>query len=154
MKQLSSESPRYRTLIQLLKTSEILWDVCREFLNPWKISPSQLNVLLQLHHNPAGRTQSDLSRALITHRSNITGLVDRLEKRQLLKRTEMPEDRRSWKVQLTAKGKALVNELLPQYYSLAEGVWGKTSPQQAQELTKEMEALAERALVMQREIKR
>ena len=117
-------SPRYRALIQLLRTAETLWHASRVLFARWDLSPSQFNVLNLLHETPAGRSQTDLSRALLMHRSNVTGLVDRLERRGLVKRLEMAGDRRSYRVVLTPAGARLMSEIVPAYRRATEEVWG------------------------------
>src|SRR5580704_3179201 len=99
--------PRYQALIELLRTAETLWNASRVFFARWDLSPSQFNVLNLLHDLPEGCTQIELSRQLIMHRSNVTGLVDRLEARGLLRRRESPGDRRAFNVVLTPAGQKL-----------------------------------------------
>ena len=65
-------------MLQLLRTADSLWNSSRLFFGRWRLSPSQFNVLNILHNQPNGLSQIELGRRLITHRSNITGLVDRL----------------------------------------------------------------------------
>ena len=74
----SASSLRYRALLQLLRTSDTVWNASRLFFARWDLGPSQFNVL-NLLHGVAGLSQTELSRELIMHRSNVTGLVDRLE---------------------------------------------------------------------------
>jgi DNA-binding MarR family transcriptional regulator len=135
--------PRYQALLQLLRTSEALWNGSRVFFGRWDLSTSQFNILNVLHDVPEGLNQSELSRLLIMHRSNVTGLVDRLESRGLLERKENPEDRRVYRVVLTAKGKKLVGDILPDYYGAAEEIWGRVSPNKAKALAGELETLNE-----------
>jgi DNA-binding MarR family transcriptional regulator len=115
--------PHYGALLQLLRTSETIWNVSRQFFARWDISASQFNVLNVLRDHPEGITQVELSRHLIMHRSNVTGLVDRLEQRGLVARKENAEDRRAYRVVVTASGKRLLAEVLPAYYQAAESVW-------------------------------
>jgi DNA-binding MarR family transcriptional regulator len=119
-------SARYRGLIQLLRTAEALWQGSRIFFARWDLSPSQFNVLNLLQEAPAGMSQTDLSRTLLMHRSNVTGLVDRLEERGLVKRLEMAGDRRSYRVVLTVAGTRQMREILPLYLRAVEEVWGGT----------------------------
>lgn len=114
---------RYEALLQLLRTSETIWNASRLFFARWELSPSQFNILNLLGGHADGLTQTALSQALITHRSNVTGLVDRLEKRGLLVRKAMPGDRRAYSVQLTGAGAKLVEEILPEYYARAEAAF-------------------------------
>jgi DNA-binding MarR family transcriptional regulator len=114
---------RYEALLQLLRTSETIWNASRLFFARWELSPSQFNILNLLGGHADGLTQTALSQALITHRSNVTGLVDRLEKRGLLVRKAVPGDRRAYSVQLTKAGAQLVAEILPEYYARAEAAF-------------------------------
>src|SRR6266498_2682819 len=134
----SSPGPRYQALLQLLRTAEALWNASRLFFARWDLSPSQFNLLHLLYDRPAGSTQIELSRSLIMHRSNVTGLVDRLEARSLLQRRDIAGDRRAYRVVLTAGGKKLVQQILPHYYAAAEKVWGELSPTRADQLTDEL----------------
>lgn len=116
--------PHYQALLQLLRTAETLWNSSRIFFARWDLSPSQFNILNLLKDAETGYNQTDLSRELIMHRSNITGLVDRLEERGLVKRQAVPNDRRAYRVVLTQAGRNLLTEILPIYYSAAEDIWG------------------------------
>ena len=108
--------PRYHALIQLLLTAETLWNASRIFFGRWKLSPSQFNVLSLLQDRAAGYTQSELSRQLIMHRSNVTGLIDRLEQRGLVRRADSATDRRAYRVALTSAGHKLIREIPPLGY--------------------------------------
>lgn len=140
--------PRYAALIQLLRTADTLWNASRTLFVRWHLSPSQFNILNLLCDPATGRTQSELSRYLVMHRSNVTGLVDRLEKRGLVARRDDPTDRRAYCVELTPAGRKLMREVLPLYYQAAEDVWGKLPVKRAQQLVAELAevcANAERA---------
>ena len=141
----SSPGPRYSALIQLLRTAEELWNASRVFFARWDLSPSQFNLLNVLSDFPAGCTQSDLSRQLIMHRSNVTGLVDRLEERRLVTRKENATDRRAWLVVLTPAARKLLAEIYPHYYAAAEQVWGKIPAARADKLVSELAAISESA---------
>ena len=133
--------PRYQSLLQLLRTAEMIWNASRLFFQKWDLSPSQFNILNLLRGSNEGLTQIELSRELITHRSNITGLIDRLEKRDLVQRKTSEFDRRVWRVSLTKEGVTLIAEILPFYYSLIERVWGDTPPARAELLAKQLKHL-------------
>jgi DNA-binding MarR family transcriptional regulator len=141
----AAPSPRYQALIQLLRTAETLWNASRLLFARWELSPSQFNVLNLLVELPEGLSQIDLSRALLMHRSNVTGLVDRLEKRGLLARQETPGDRRSYRVQLTDQGLRLMKEILPHYHQAAEEVWGDLPNQRAARLRSDLQQVCAQA---------
>lgn len=138
----ASSSAHYRALLQLLRTSELLWNASRVFFDRWNLSASQFNILNLLHMNPDGCTQIELSRLLIMHRSNITGLVDRLEKRGLLERKDNPNDRRAYKVVLTSAGRKLIEKILPDYYAAAASIWSNFPVTRTKQLVSDLEKLS------------
>jgi MarR family 2-MHQ and catechol resistance regulon transcriptional repressor len=108
----------------LLRTAESLWNASHAFFARWELSPSQFNVLNLLRGASEGMSQIEISRQLIMHRSNVTGLIDRLEKRGLLQRFPLAGDRRAYRVVLTPTARDLLAQILPEYHRLAERVWG------------------------------
>ena len=125
--------------MELLRAADTVWDASRIFFERWDLSPSQFNVLNLLHLNPDGLSQTDLSRQLIMHRSNLTGLVDRLEKRGLVVRREVAADRRAYSVVLTTAGTRLLREILPRYYEEATRVWDRLPTRRATELIADLQ---------------
>jgi len=141
----SAPGPRYLALIELLQTAESLWNASRVFFARWDLSPSQFNVLKLLADSPDGLSQTQLSRQLIMHRSNVTGLVDRLEARHMVRRADNPADRRAFRVTLTPAGRKLLAKIEPHYYRAAEAVWGRILPGRAAELVAELSVVAANA---------
>ena len=137
--------PRYEALLQLLRTSEALWNASRVFFARWELSPSQFNVLNLLHGREEGCTQTELSRELIMHRSNVTGLIDRLEKRGLVQRQDKDHDRRAYRVNLSAAGNKLMRQILPHYHDAAEKVWGNLTVRRAVQLVAELQQVGANA---------
>jgi DNA-binding MarR family transcriptional regulator len=140
-----SVTSRYQALLQLLRTADTLWNSSRLFFVRWDLSPSQFNVLNLLADDPIGLSQVELGRLLITHRSNVTGLVDRLEKRGLVSRNEAENDRRAYRVVLTTAGRRLLQQVLPEFHALADAVWVGTPAAQARKLTKDLAKLSKNA---------
>ena len=137
-----STMSRYDALLQLLRTADVIWNASRLFFLEWDLSPSQFNVLNLLESSPGGLSQSDLARQLITHRSNVTGLVDRLENRGLVARKDVDGDRRAYRVVLTSKGSALLKQILPHYYQKADYVWEGVSRDQIVHLLRALDHVA------------
>ncbi len=137
--------PAYRALMELLRTADTVWNASRIFFERWDLSPSQFNVLNLLRLTPGGLSQTELSRQLIMHRSNVTGLVDRLEKRGLVARQDVAADRRAYRVVLTPSGGKLLREILPRYYQGAAQVWDRLPARRAAELIADLQQAAENA---------
>ena len=136
---------RYQALLQVLRTADTLWNSSRVFFARWDLSPSQFNVLNLLRGEPAGLSQIELGRQLITHRSNVTGLVDRLSARGLVERRDVAGDRRAYRILLTPKAEQLVHEILPEYYRVAEAVWAGFPTSRARLLATDLERLSANA---------
>lgn len=97
------EQDVYRLLIKLF----LLLDDCdRRFFTEYGLSARQFWALQYLEEQQ-GRSMVDLSRTLLTDKSNITGIVDRLERASLAVRTPDPHDRRVIQVTLTPEGRRL-----------------------------------------------
>jgi MarR family 2-MHQ and catechol resistance regulon transcriptional repressor len=150
----SGPGPRYPALIQLLRAADTIWNSSHALFDKWDLSPSQFNILNLLHLDPKGLSQSELSRELLTHRSNVTGLVDRLEKRGLLRRLEVVDDRRTWRVVLTPAGTRLIREILPKYYAGAEALWDHVAENRLPELVEALTGAALNAERIAAEIRR
>ena len=99
---------------------DIIWSVRRlvraVYLDSHKISKQygltgpQSGILRSLlKHGPT--SSADLSRMLYVTPSNITGVIDRLEKKGLVDRVRKTGDRRVALIQLTETGKALSTQL-------------------------------------------
>ena len=80
------------------------------------LSAASFNVLMLLKRGrrPDSFTQQALGKCLVISPSNMTGLIDRLEKKQLVKRTP-GADRRSKLLRITPKGSALLDGVWPHH---------------------------------------
>lgn len=145
MKPVAPNTLRYKTLLQLLRTADSILDASRVFFAPWDLSPSQFNVLNLVYGLPEGLSQTELGRQLIVHRSNVTGLVDRLEKRGLVKRRPLAGDRRVYQIVLTAEGSRVMEEVLPLYHRNAEEVWGDCTAKMLLEIQAQLNQVARNA---------
>jgi DNA-binding MarR family transcriptional regulator len=135
-------SPRYQALLLLLETADRVWNASRLFFARWNLSPSQFNVLNLLFTAAEGRSQIELGRLLLMHRSNVTGLVDRLEKRGLVERLDVAGDRRVFRVVLTVKGRRLLEEVYPHYFAASERAWKGVADARIQETSAALRQVA------------
>ena len=80
-----------------------------QVMAPLALTQMQAAVMILVHQNP-GVSQVALAAALDTDRATMMGVVDRLEARELLRRTRSTEDRRRQELHLTRKGGALLKK--------------------------------------------
>jgi len=149
----AAAASRYEALLQLLRTADVVWNASRSFFQAWDLGPSQFNVLNLLGSHPNGLSQTELGRQLVTHRSNVTGLVDRLEKRGLVLRREAAADRRAYRVVLTKEGARLLKQVLARYYAEADQVWKDVPAAKISGLLSTLDQVARNAAGMNREPK-
>lgn len=109
-----------------------------------KITPQQWSVLSALSAEEAPVTLVGLSRRLGVTKQNMTGMMSRLEQLGLAERNDDPQDLRSSRVQLTRRGKALVEKLRPAYEEWIASIGeGAVSDRDLQSLTRTVERLIE-----------
>ena len=84
----------------------------KELNKIYNISSAQLNCLLSLHEN-GPLPPSQISRIMMVNSSTITGIIDRLEQKGLVKRMRISTDRRIITVDLTKNGKVLAENAPP-----------------------------------------
>ncbi|HKR64158.1 MAG TPA: MarR family transcriptional regulator [Thermoanaerobaculia bacterium] len=80
-----------------------------------KITPQQWAVLASLADQESPVTLVGVARRLVVTKQNMTGMIARLEALGLVEREDDPNDLRSSRVQLTRRGRALVDRVRPAY---------------------------------------
>jgi len=109
-----------------------------------KITPQQWSVLSALAIEGAPVTLVALSRRLGVTKQNMTGMIARLEQLGLAERNDDPHDLRSSRVQLTRRGRGLVEKVRPAYEQwIAKVAGGTISERDLQSLTRNVERLIE-----------
>src|SRR3954467_12766104 len=81
-------------------------------LAKYNLTLAQFDVLAQLSANE-GITQQRLADVLLVTKGNVCGLADRMSDQGWIERRADPEDRRSNLLYMTAKGKALADQVVP-----------------------------------------
>ena len=92
-------------LRMLACTTQIEDEIRRRLRTRFDTSLARFDYMAQLYRMPEGLRMKDLTRYLMVTGANVTGLTDELEREGLVERSSSPTDRRSWIVNLTAKGR-------------------------------------------------
>jgi len=103
--------PEEAAFLDLLRTAEVLSHPLVRLLKGHELSLTQYNVLRILRGIRDGLTCGEVANRMITRDPDITRLLDRLEKRQLIERTRDAKDRRVVLTRITRAGLALVAAL-------------------------------------------
>ena len=95
-----------RLWIRLISTTNLLEQQIRSRLRKkFNITLPQFDVLAMLERTRKKLTMTELSRELMVSNGNITGVVDRLVREELVERLESTTDRRIQYITLTRKGR-------------------------------------------------
>jgi DNA-binding MarR family transcriptional regulator len=108
----------HEALLNVYYTASCLKKQAAEFFHPFGLTDVQFNLMMLLRHQSSpdqGLSQARLSDMMLVNRANITSLIDRMEKSDLVVRTPTPSDRRYNIIKLTGHGKKLLVEVEPLY---------------------------------------
>ncbi len=112
------------TMLKVVRISEALVKAGDRFFSKYGVTTAQYDVLVILKYSEKRLTQSDLGGHRVVSRSNITGIIDRLEKLGLVKREGSTDDRRVKYTAITQKGKDLIKRVEEKYFdNLKQLVW-------------------------------
>ena len=102
-------SLNHEALLSLVRTASLMQKLSDRFFSRFGLTDTQFNILMILgEHRDGGLSQQGLSEHLIVTKSNVVGLIDRLEKSGYVSRNPHPTDRRFNQIVLTRKGERLV----------------------------------------------
>ena len=95
-----------RLWLRLLSTATRIEDTIRQNLREqFGMTLPRFDLMAQLEREPQGLTMGGLSRRMMVTGGNVTGIVDQLEREQLVQRQSQPGDRRAFAVHLTSAGR-------------------------------------------------
>lgn len=87
------------------------------FLTAYSLSPAKFNIMLAVKHagKEKGIAQNAISRLLLVTTSDMTRMIDKLEKDGYVQRLSQEGDRRVNLIKITKKGSDLLNLIWPHY---------------------------------------
>jgi len=109
---MAKKSTRFVTGFLIHDVSRIRKKVVDQAVAPLGITRSQFWVLVNVaRYDGNGIAQTELAKLMNVGKVSLGGLIDRMEANEILERRPDPDDRRSKRVWMTAKGEALLHEL-------------------------------------------
>ncbi len=107
------------------------------------LTTSQFDIIATLGNTP-GMTFKELGDKTLITKGTLTGVVDRLEAKRLVRRVALPADGRCQVVQLTAKGESVFTEVFPAHLAYIGDAFAGLAPaelQQTQDTLKRLGSL-------------
>ena len=99
-----SNSREERAFLELLRTTDLLSRGLARILKTEDLSSTQYNVLRILRGAPEGLPCGEIANRMITRDPDVTRLLDRMEKRDLISRNREEKDRRTVLARITPAG--------------------------------------------------
>ncbi len=100
------DDPYLKVLRPMVEAYLAFSRVDNRHIRSMRLTPSQFDVIATVG-DTEGLTCSELSEATLVTKGTLTGVLDRLEAKDLIRRDTVAEDRRCTKIRLTGKGEAL-----------------------------------------------
>ena len=119
---------------------QLLWQRAYEL----DLTYAQSQVLFHVADHP-GCHMGDVAKAFGVTLPAVTHIIDRLEQKQFVLRTDHPADRRVWVLELTRQGRALVEELRGLQLRGMEAVLKRMNADDRARVLKGLEALVDAA---------
>jgi MarR family 2-MHQ and catechol resistance regulon transcriptional repressor len=114
------------TFIKLMRATDSIGAHLSRHIEADGLTHGQLGVMeALLHLGPM--SQRDLGAKLLRSGSNVTMVLDNLERRGLVRRTRRKDDRRAVEVTLTAAGRRLIADLFPKHARRITRLFGALS---------------------------
>ncbi len=106
---------RHEAVLNIVRTANVMSLKGAQLFRQFDLTEAQFNVLFSLKYKERPWTQSDLGRRLVVTRASVTSVLDKLEEKGLVQRSVVQGNRRIYHVDLTDKGRALLEEVEPLY---------------------------------------
>ena len=130
-------------LLNLARTNDRLAIQLERLFREHGLTPSQYNILRILRGEGKPLPILEIASRTVTVVPGITGLIDRLERVQLVCRRRCTEDRRVIFVEITDKGLAVLAEVDGPLAELHEKLFGHLSDKELRELIRLLEKVRE-----------
>jgi DNA-binding MarR family transcriptional regulator len=144
---MTTDSAAPQLIHDIVATADLFLRESTRLFRPYGLTAPQFNVLTILAKPAAGLglSQRELADTLVVDRSNVTGLIDRMEAASWVRRTDDVADRRIYRVQLTAKGRKLWEKVAPGYAQVVSQVTARLAQKQMREAVALLATLREDA---------
>lgn len=117
-----TENLSLKSFVVLMKSSKALQEQVKLDIDSFGLRTSDFTVLEALYHK-GRQTIRQISDAVLINTGSITYVIDKLETKGLLERSDCKEDRRVVYIQITEQGKEFMNEIFPKHQKLIEDIF-------------------------------
>ena len=123
----AAKEPFIPTMRELVRSYQAFSACTETHLRSLGLTPSQFDVIATLG-NTSGLSMGELGEKTLITKGTLTGVVDRLEQKQLVEREIPPENRRCVIVRLTPCGEALFEQVFPAHIAYIKERFERLEP--------------------------
>lgn len=121
-----SENFSLKAFVVLMKASRTLEEIIKKDISTYGMRTSDFTILEALYHK-GRQTIREISEAVLINTGSITYVIDKLENKGLLERSNCADDRRVVYIQITNQGKELMDDIFPKHQRVIEEIFEDVS---------------------------
>ncbi len=136
------ENKKHEALLNILRSASYISKKGDRFFVKFGLTTAQFNLLMVLKYSGEKcLTQVEIANRLLVNRANVTGLIDRMAKANLVTRSGDKKDRRHYLIRLTRKGEEVGNAVDKEYSNEVNGFMNGISLSESKQIIGIMEKL-------------
>ncbi len=107
----------------------VIFDKVAKYLDTFDLTPAKMNVLMVIKHQGGenGLSQREIGNRLMVTASNMTRLLDKLEREKLIERTGRTGDKRVKVIRVSKRGSQILDDAWPGYMKTMKSAMDKLS---------------------------
>lgn len=130
---------------QLYLTYATIFKAIERAIAPTKVTLPQALALAAIENTPTPMTPSRLAHELTQETQSVTGLIDRMEKQDWVRRIRDLPDRRAIRIELTGEGEARLRDTLQPSIAVTERIFLDLTPSEREQLIALLDRVCQRA---------
>ena len=139
-----NENLSLKAFVVMMKASKTLEEMVKKDIANYGMRTSDFAVLEALYHK-GRQTIKQISQAVLINTGSITYVIDKLEKNELLRRSHCKDDRRVIYIEITDKGKQLMDDIFPKHQERLEEVFSDLSEEEKHHLIESVKIVGKKA---------
>jgi DNA-binding MarR family transcriptional regulator len=127
---------------ELARAYQAFADYSLKHVRELNLTPPQFDVIATLG-NTSGMSMGELAERTLVTKGTLTGIIDRLEQKGLVRREVPLGNRRSFTIVLTPEGERTFESVFPAHIAYLKERFGRLSPQEIEEVRAALKKLRE-----------
>ncbi|MGG6268338.1 MarR family winged helix-turn-helix transcriptional regulator [Leptolyngbya sp. AN03gr2] len=136
----AAKQPFLSTMRELATTYQAFCAYDEAHIRETGLTPPQFDVICTLG-NTSGMFMNQLAEKTLVTKGTLTGIIDRLEQKNLVRREVPPENRRCFLIVLTPEGEKLFEKIFPIHIAYLKQKFDRLTPTELDEIRTALQRL-------------